>query len=217
MTSAHELDPDLVLMDVNLPGINGLEATRQILADHAGGKPVVVLVLSTYEAAEYGPQAEEVGAAGFIPKSEFSPERLVEAWSAATRRLVDGKRPRAALSPSPARSAAAPSPPSASSRSAMLVRPEPLAVVADVEAAAVVADAEVRASPSRSREPHRGARRLRVLLHVLQRLEHREVHRRLDVLRVAAEAVGVHGHRDRRLARLRLQRRRSPLSASSGG
>jgi len=82
--SAHELRPDLVLMDVNLPGISGLEATRQILADHVGGIPVVVLVLSTYEAAEYGPQAEEVGAASFIPKSEFSPERLLEAWSAAT-------------------------------------------------------------------------------------------------------------------------------------
>ncbi len=79
---AHQLHPDLVLMDVNLPGISGLEATRQILADDAT-KPVVVLVLSTYEAAEYGPQAEEVGAACFIPKSEFSPERLVDAWSAA--------------------------------------------------------------------------------------------------------------------------------------
>ncbi|MBJ7593709.1 MAG: response regulator transcription factor [Candidatus Dormibacteraeota bacterium] len=84
VTRAHELNPDLVLMDVNLPGINGLEATRQILADHANGTPVVVLVLSTYEAAEYGPQAEEVGAAGFIPKSEFSPERLADAWSAAS-------------------------------------------------------------------------------------------------------------------------------------
>ncbi len=84
VSRAHELSPDLVLMDVNLPGINGLEATRQILADHLNGKPVVVLVLSTYEAAEYGPQAEEVGAAGFIPKSEFSPERLAEAWSAAS-------------------------------------------------------------------------------------------------------------------------------------
>lgn len=84
VSSAHELSPDLVLMDVNLPGISGLEATRRILADHVNGKPVVVLVLSTYEAAEYGPQAEEVGAAGFIPKSEFSPERLLEAWSAAS-------------------------------------------------------------------------------------------------------------------------------------
>ncbi|MBJ7609860.1 MAG: response regulator transcription factor [Candidatus Dormibacteraeota bacterium] len=84
VSSAEDLRPDLVLMDVNLPGINGLEATRQILAGRINGKPVVVLVLSTYEAAEYGPQAEEAGAAGFIPKSEFSPERLVDAWSAAT-------------------------------------------------------------------------------------------------------------------------------------
>ena len=83
VSSAHELGPDLVLMDVNLPGINGLEATRRILADRVNGTPVVVLVLSTYEAAEYGPQAEEAGAAGFISKAEFSPERLVEAWSAA--------------------------------------------------------------------------------------------------------------------------------------
>jgi two-component system invasion response regulator UvrY len=92
VSSARELRPDLVLMDVNLPGISGLEATRQILADHVGGQPVVVLVLSTYEAAEYGPQAEEVGAACFIPKSEFSPDRLVEAWSAARRDTPSGRQ-----------------------------------------------------------------------------------------------------------------------------
>jgi DNA-binding NarL/FixJ family response regulator len=82
--AARELQPDLVLMDVNLPGIDGLEATRQIL-DHAagGGAPVVVLVLSTYEAAEYAPRAAEAGAASYIPKSEFSPDRLAEAWGAA--------------------------------------------------------------------------------------------------------------------------------------
>ena len=85
VSSAHQMRPDLVLMDVNLPGINGLEATRQILADSDANRPVVVLVLSTYEAAEYGPQAQEAGAASFIPKSEFSPERLVEAWSAASK------------------------------------------------------------------------------------------------------------------------------------
>ena len=47
-------------------------------------RPVVVLVLSTYEADEYGPRAAEAGAAGFISKSEFSPDRLTEAWAAAT-------------------------------------------------------------------------------------------------------------------------------------
>src|SRR5215469_11062111 len=50
--AVEELQPDLVLMDVNLPGINGLEATRRIVAGAASGahRPVIVLVLSTYEA-----------------------------------------------------------------------------------------------------------------------------------------------------------------------
>jgi DNA-binding NarL/FixJ family response regulator len=78
---ARELAPDLVLMDVNLPGINGLDATRQILAEPTGS--VVVLLLSTYEEEEYAPRAVECGAAAYIPKSAFGPDRLEEAWSAA--------------------------------------------------------------------------------------------------------------------------------------
>ncbi len=76
---AAELAPDLVLMDVNLPGIDGLEATRQILA--ASVRRPVIVVLSTYEADEYAPRA--AGAAAFIPKSEFDPDSLEEAWRTA--------------------------------------------------------------------------------------------------------------------------------------
>jgi DNA-binding NarL/FixJ family response regulator len=76
-----ELSPDLVLMDVNLPGIDGLEATRRILA---ADDPPIVLLLSTYEEDEYAPRAAECGAAAYIPKAAFGPDRLEAAWAAAS-------------------------------------------------------------------------------------------------------------------------------------
>jgi DNA-binding NarL/FixJ family response regulator len=75
-----DLSPDLVLMDVNLPGIDGLEATRRILGNNG---PPVVLLLSTYEEEEYAPRAAECGAAAYIPKAVFGPDRLEAAWQAA--------------------------------------------------------------------------------------------------------------------------------------
>lgn len=81
VTMAASLAPDLVLMDVNLPGIDGSEATRRI---NAAAAPPVVLLLSTYEEAEYAPRAAECGAAGYIPKAAFGPDRLEEAWAAAS-------------------------------------------------------------------------------------------------------------------------------------
>ena len=82
MKLCAEHRPDLVLMDVNLPGINGLDATRQILSNQSDS--VVVLLLSTYEEEEYAPRAAECGAAAYIPKAVFGPDRLESAWSAAS-------------------------------------------------------------------------------------------------------------------------------------
>ena len=74
-----ELAPDLILMDIKMPGMDGLEATRQIIEDDGGAK---VVVLSTYEAAEYEQLALEAGAVAFISKSEFGPDELAAAWAA---------------------------------------------------------------------------------------------------------------------------------------
>jgi DNA-binding NarL/FixJ family response regulator len=79
--AARELKPDLVLMDVNLGGIDGTEATRRILSELPR---TVVFLVSTYEPAEYEPKAAECGAAAYIPKSTFGPDTLAEAWASAT-------------------------------------------------------------------------------------------------------------------------------------
>lgn len=80
LEAARILQPELVLMDVNLPGISGIEAARRI---HEAFPRIVVLLLSTRDALEFvGPVAES-GAASYIPKSEFSPQRLIEVWSEA--------------------------------------------------------------------------------------------------------------------------------------
>jgi DNA-binding NarL/FixJ family response regulator len=76
LQAAESLAPDLVLMDVHLPGIDGIEATR-LLTSSARGP--VVLLLSTYPADQV--DAAGCGAAAYLEKASFGPDRLSAAWS----------------------------------------------------------------------------------------------------------------------------------------
>jgi CheY-like chemotaxis protein len=75
LTVAGELRPDLVLMDVNLPGISGIDAAKQ-LSD--GPDAPVVVLLSTYDEDEF--ELEGCGATAYVAKAAFGPDRLVEVW-----------------------------------------------------------------------------------------------------------------------------------------
>ena len=74
LAAAHELRPDCVVMDVNLPDGNGLEAASRLAVD--GASPTVVLV-STLDASAVG-DIEASGARGFVPKAELASPQLVE-------------------------------------------------------------------------------------------------------------------------------------------
>jgi DNA-binding NarL/FixJ family response regulator len=93
---AGTLAPDVVVMDIRMPVLDGIQATRQI---NRSAHPARVLILTTYALDDYVYQALRAGAAGFLLKTD-PPERLVDAvrvvaagdallGPTATRRLIE--------------------------------------------------------------------------------------------------------------------------------
>jgi DNA-binding NarL/FixJ family response regulator len=114
VSQARQLAPDVVLMDVRMPVMDGLQATREILHGVAGQERPRVLMLTTFDLDDYVYEALRAGASGFLLKDATAAElvnavRVVAAGEAllapsVTRRLIAdfARRPRQDPAPAPA-------------------------------------------------------------------------------------------------------------------
>jgi two-component system, NarL family, invasion response regulator UvrY len=74
-----DLRPALVLMDINMPEMNGIEATRRIVAAHPD---TVVILCSTYDVADLPPGAAASGARAYVNKEQLAADTLRRLWEA---------------------------------------------------------------------------------------------------------------------------------------
>jgi DNA-binding NarL/FixJ family response regulator len=77
LRAARRLHPDLVLMDVNMPGIGGCEATRRLRSELPR---IVVVLMSTYDSLGVPHAAGDCGASYYLRKEEFGPDMLRSLW-----------------------------------------------------------------------------------------------------------------------------------------
>jgi DNA-binding NarL/FixJ family response regulator len=74
LVAAQQLRPELVLLDVRLPDVDGFEVAKRLL-DASGPAPQIVLI-SSHDSADLGEAVGASGARGFVPKSELSAEAI---------------------------------------------------------------------------------------------------------------------------------------------
>jgi two-component system invasion response regulator UvrY len=72
-----KLEPDLVVMDINLPGMSGIDATRRVAAEHPG---TFVLLVSTYEVDDLPAGAETSGALAYVHKEHLDGDLVEQLW-----------------------------------------------------------------------------------------------------------------------------------------
>jgi DNA-binding NarL/FixJ family response regulator len=94
---AREHQPDIILMDIRMPGVDGIEATRRIVADP--GSATKIVILTTYDLDEYVYHAIRAGASGFLLKTTPPPQLVAAILAVAagdtllapeiTRRLLE--------------------------------------------------------------------------------------------------------------------------------
>ncbi|HWF15164.1 MAG TPA: response regulator transcription factor [Acidimicrobiales bacterium] len=77
VTMAEQLKPALVLMDINMPEMNGIEATRALVARQPG---VVVVLCSTYDAGDLPPEVATSGARAYLNKEHLAADTLRQLW-----------------------------------------------------------------------------------------------------------------------------------------